>query len=105
MKTRKRLFGKRSKKNKQSKHTRKTNLLVKYNKKRKYTRKNKQKYYKIKKSYKIKKQKGGLSATNLLSHGLINASRYVPHTISNVYNNLVGNETNSSFLPWEGHYQ
>ena len=50
------------------------------------------------------KQKGGISATNLVSHGLLNVARYVPHTISNAYNGLVGNTAATNFLPWAGHY-
>ena len=49
-------------------------------------------------------QKGGVSTTNLVSHNLLDAARYVPHTLTNAYNGLVGNEIESSFLPWEGHY-
>lgn len=66
-----------------------------------------QKRRKTRKLYKMKgcnKQKGGVSATNLVSHSLLNAARFVPHTISNVYNGLVGNVASTSFLPWVGHY-
>lgn len=66
-----------------------------------------QKRRKTRKLYKMKgcnKQKGGISATNLVSHNLLNAARYIPHTITNSYNSLVGNEASTSFLPWVGHY-
>jgi len=57
---------------------------------------------KNKKLKKLKiKQKGG---TNLVSNSLLNVARYVPHTISNAYNGLVGNTATTSFLPWVGHY-
>lgn len=59
------------------------------------------------KLYKMKgcnKQKGGISATNLVSHSLLNAARFFPHTIINAYNGLVGNAGATSFLPWKGHY-
>ena len=62
---------------------------------------------KTRKLYKMKgcsKQKGGISATNLVSHSLLNAARYVPHTITNAYNGLVGNPAATNFLPWAGHY-
>ena len=62
---------------------------------------------KTRKLYKMKgcnKQKGGISATNLVSHSLLNAARFVPHTITNVYNGLVGNAAATNFLPWTGHY-
>ena len=75
----------------------------KYNKRKSKS----QKRRKTRKLYKMKgcnKQKGGISATNLVSHGLLNVARYVPHTISNAYNGLVGNTAATNFLPWAGHY-
>ena len=66
-----------------------------------------QKRRKTRKLYKMKgcnKQKGGISATNLVSHSLLNAARFVPHTITNAYNGLVGNSAATNFLPWTGHY-
>jgi len=66
-----------------------------------------QKTRKTRKLYKMKgcnKQKGGISATNLVSHSLLNAARFVPHTITNAYNGLVGNAAATNFLPWAGHY-
>lgn len=66
-----------------------------------------QKRRKTRKLYKMKgcnKQKGGISATNLVSHSLLNAARFVPHTITNAYNGLVGNAAATNFLPWAGHY-
>ena len=75
----------------------------KYNKRKSKS----QKRRKTRKLYKMKgcnKQKGGISATNLVSHGLLNAARYVPHTITNAYNGLVGNAAATNFLPWAGHY-
>lgn len=71
------------------------------------THKRKDKYHNTRKHYRKKgysKQKGGIGATNLASHNLINAVRLVPHTITNVYNGLVGNPASVSFLPWTGHY-
>jgi hypothetical protein len=66
-----------------------------------------QKRRKTRKLYKMKgcnKQNGGISATNLVSHSLLNAARFVPHTITNAYNGLVGNAAATNFLPWAGHY-
>ena len=51
-----------------------------------------------------KGQKGGISMTNLVSHNLLNASRYIPHAVTNTYNGLVGNDSATHFLPWKGHY-
>jgi len=75
----------------------------KYNKRKSKS----QKRRKTRKLYKMKgcnKQKGGISATNLVSHSLLNAARFVPHTITNAYNGLVGNAAATNFLPWAGHY-
>jgi hypothetical protein len=75
----------------------------KYNKRKSKS----QKRRKTRKIYKMKgcnKQKGGISATNLVSHSLLNAARFVPHTITNAYNGLVGNAAATNFLPWAGHY-
>lgn len=95
----------------------KRRTLKKKNNRKKRTRTKTPKYKKIKaksrkrrktnKLYKMKgcsKQKGGISATNLVSHSLLNAARYVPHTITNAYNGLVGNAAATNFLPWAGHY-
>ena len=76
----------------------------KYNK-RKVKSQKKRKTKKMRKNKKLyKMQKGGISASNLVSHNLLNAARYVPHTITNAYNGLVGNTASPSFMPWEGHY-
>ena len=82
-----------------SKKMKTRNKTPKYNK-----RKIKSQKRKLNKMKGFKKQKGGISATNLLSHNLLNAARYVPHTITNAYNGLVGNAAATSFLPWAGHY-
>ena len=79
----------------------------KYNKRKSKVKSQKKRKMRTRKLYKMrgcKKQKGGISATNLVSHSLLNAARYVPHTVSNMYNGLVGNSASSGFLPWEGHY-
>ena len=91
------------KRNYKKKSLSKRNKTPKYNKRKIKS----QKRRKTRKLYKMKgcnKQKGGISATNLVSHNLLNAARYVPHTVSNMYNGLVGNSASSGFLPWEGHY-
>jgi len=86
-----------------SKRMKKRNKTPKYNKRKIKS----QKRRKTRKLYKMKgcnKQKGGISATNLVSHSLLNAARFVPHTITNAYNGLVGNGSTTNFLPWAGHY-
>jgi hypothetical protein len=86
-----------------SKRMKKRNKTPKYNKRKIKS----QKRRKTRKLYKMKgcnKQKGGISATNLVSHSLLNAARFVPHTITNAYNGLVGNAAATNFLPWAGHY-
>ena len=91
------------KRNYKKKSLSKRNKTPKYNKRKIKS----QKRRKTRKLYKMKgcnKQKGGISATNLVSHSLLNASRYVPHTITNAYNGLVGNAAATNFLPWAGHY-
>lgn len=94
------------KRNYKKKSLSKRNKTPKYNNKRK-AKHQKRRKMKTRKLYKMKgcnKQKGGISATNLVSHSLLNAARFVPHTITNVYNGLVGNASATNFLPWAGHY-
>ena len=91
------------KRNYKKKSLSKRNKTPKYNKRKIKS----QKRRKTRKLYKMKgcnKQKGGISATNLVSHSLLNAARFVPHTITNAYNGLVGNASATNFLPWAGHY-
>ena len=91
------------KRNYRKKKLYKKNKTPKYNKRKVKSQKRRNcKTNKSKKLYKM--QKGGVSTTNLVSHNLLDAARYVPHTLTNAYNGLVGNEIESSFLPWEGHY-
>lgn len=88
------------KRNYKKKSLSKRNKTPKYNK-RKIKSQKRRKLYKMKG---CNKQKGGISATNLVSHSLLNAARFVPHTITNAYNGLVGNAAATNFLPWAGHY-
>lgn len=91
------------KRNYKKKSLSKRTKTPKYNKRKSKS----QKRRKTRKLYKMKgcnKQKGGISATNLVSHSLLNAARFVPHTITNAYNGLVGNAAATNFLPWAGHY-
>lgn len=72
-------------------------------------KRNKSKRNKLKKRNKsrrklYKNQKGGLRFSNMVSHGLLNAARHIPHIATNTVHSLLGNETNSGFLPWQGHY-
>jgi hypothetical protein len=91
------------KRNYRKKSLSKRRKTPKYNKRKIKSKKRR----KTRKLYKMKgcnKQKGGISATNLVSHSLLNAARFVPHTITNAYNGLVGNAAATNFLPWAGHY-
>ena len=100
--TKKRNYRKKSLSKKMKTRIRTRTKIPKYNK-----RKIKSQKRKTRKLYKMKgcnKQKGGISATNLVSHSLLNAARFVPHTITNAYNGLVGNAAATNFLPWAGHY-
>lgn len=93
------------KRNYRRKSLSKRNKTPKYNKRKiKSQKRRKMRTRKLYKMKGCKKQKGGISATNLVSHSLLNAARFVPHTITNAYNGLVGNAAATNFLPWAGHY-
>ena len=92
------------KRNYKKKSLSKRNKTSKYNKRKIKSQRRKMKTRKLYKMKGCNKQKGGISATNLVSHSLLNAARFVPHTITNAYNGLVGNAAATNFLPWAGHY-
>jgi hypothetical protein len=87
----------RSRKNRKTPKRNKRKLFSSRVKTSKYRRK--QRRQRKRKTYKIRNQSGGMTTSNLL-----NAARYIPHTLTNTYNGLVGNAASASFLPWAGHY-